>query len=375
MVRILHFADLHLDSSFASAGMASSEARRRRQELRAALRRIVDLALDLDVDAITVGGDLYEHDRVTRDTGNFIATEFARASPRPVLIAPGNHDRYVPDSLYKRMEWPPNVHVFGDMTWQSFELPGGVDLWCVGHNGPAVRENLLRELRLDRSRLAIALLHGSDTSSVPERKEAHCPFERRDVEECGAAFVLLGHYHGMRLWPLRSPRCGYPGSPEPLGFDEEGPHYVLQLIVDGGEVSVEPVQINEVAYRTERLDVTGMTTSDQVRQAIISLAESSSTSGEIVRVVLAGEAEADLDIDVGSLLAATADRFRYLEIHDRAEPAFDIDELREETTTRGAFVRLMEARMRQADGPEQEVLRNALLHGLRAFGNREVRPR
>ena len=43
MTRILHFADLHLDRSFAGLGMASSEASKRREELRAVLRRIVDL--------------------------------------------------------------------------------------------------------------------------------------------------------------------------------------------------------------------------------------------------------------------------------------------------------------------------------------------
>lgn len=375
MARILHFADLHLDSSFASAGMASSEARRRREELRAALRRIIDLALERDVDAVTVGGDLYEHDRVTLDTGRFIASQFERLAPRPVLIAPGNHDRYTPDSLYRRMEWPPNVHIFSGMEWESFQLGDGVTIWGVGHNGPAVRENLLRKLHLNSSRPAIALLHGSDVSSIPEKKEAHCPFERHDVEECGATFLLLGHYHGMRLWPPDSPRYGYPGSPEPLGFDEQGPHYVLLVTVEGQHASAEPVQINDVNYRTERVDVTGMTTSDQIRHAIIGLAGSEVPSRDIVRVALVGEAEGDLDVDVASLLAAAADHFRYLEIDDQTEPAFDIDELRQEGTTRGAFVRLIEQRMERAEEQERELLKNALVHGLRAFANRQVRAR
>lgn len=41
MTKILHFADLHLDCSFAGVGMASSEASRRREELRSVLRRFV----------------------------------------------------------------------------------------------------------------------------------------------------------------------------------------------------------------------------------------------------------------------------------------------------------------------------------------------
>jgi DNA repair exonuclease SbcCD nuclease subunit len=375
VARILHFADLHLDSSFASVGMTSSEATRRRDELRAALRRIVDLALERHVDAVTVGGDLYEHDRATLDTGRFLMSQFERLAPRPVLIAPGNHDRCVPDGLYRQLDWPDNVHIFYGMDWQAVTVADGIAVWGVGHNGPSVRQNLLRELHLDPSRPAVALLHGSDTAAVPEGKAAHCPFEAGDADRCGAAFVLLGHYHRMRLWPAASPRCGYPGSPEPLGFDEGGPHYVLLLTVGEGPAAVEPVRINEVSYRTERVDVAGMSTSDQVREAIVSLSGDGSPSPDIVRVLLEGQAEPHLDLGGEALLSATADRFRYLDIVDQTHPAFELDELAEEATTRGAFVRLMRGRIEVAAGPELEKLENALRYGLQAFAKLEVRPR
>ena len=375
MVRILHFADLHLDSSFAGVGMAGSEASRRREELRAALRRIVDLALEHEVDALTVGGDLYEHDRVTLDTGRFIASEFGRLSPKPVLVAPGNHDRYVPDSMYSQLDWPDNVHIFGSMNWDSVTIAGGVTVWGVGHNSPAVRENLLRDLRLDRSPSTVALLHASDASSVPEEKAAHCPFEAEDAESCGAGFVLLGHYHGMRVWPTGSPRCGYPGSPEPLGFGEEGPHYVLLLTLGDDAPAVQSLQVNEVSYRTERLDVAGMSTSDQVRAAITALAGDNPPAPEITRAVLEGQADPDLDLDVASLLAATAEHFRYLDIVDDTRPAFNFEELAEEATTRGAFVRQMRERIERAGDFDQQELENALLYGLQAFAGHEVRRR
>ena len=375
MARILHFADLHLDSSFASVGMTSSEATRRREELRAALRRIVDLALELDVDAVTVGGDLYEHDRVTRDTGHFIGGQFKRLDPMPVLVAPGNHDRYVPDSLYRRLDWPANVYIFDGLDWEPVTVPGNLVVWGAGHNGPAVRDNLLRTLRLDASETAVALLHASDRSAVPEGKAAHCPFDASDVAGSGASFVLLGHYHSMRLSPAGSPRYGYPGSPEPLGFDEEGPHYVLLLTIEHDGVTAEPIQVNELSYRTEQIDVEGMSTSDHIREAVASLSGSEVRSPDIVRVVLSGQAEPDLDINVEGLLAATVERFRHLDIVDETQAAFNLDELCEEATTRGAFVRLMQARIDGAQGSERQLLENALRHGLKAFAGQEVRPR
>ncbi len=374
-MRILHFSDLHLDRSFATLGMASSEAAKRRDELRAALRRIVDLAIERQADVLTVGGDLYEHDRVTPDTANFIREQFARLAPRPVLIAPGNHDPYLPDSLYWRLEWPENVHIFDSMSWDSVRV-GDCRVWGAGHCGPAIRDNLLAGLSARGEGTQIALLHGSDVSAVPEGKDAHCPFDRADVERCGADFVLLGHYHEMRLRPAAAPRYAYSGSPEPLGFGAEGPHYVLALEANGRNVSVQPLPINEVEYRTEGIDVTGLATSDGVRQRIQALAGETPPSAAIMRIVLTGQLEADVDLDRQALLDSCAQYFRYLDpIIDRTLPPFDLEQVRAESTTQGAFVRMIEERLAASSPDDREALEQALQYGLQAFAGQGIRRR
>ena len=52
--------------------------------------------MDLDCSAVTIGGDLYEHERAGVDTGRFLADTFASWQPMRVLIAPGNHDALLP---------------------------------------------------------------------------------------------------------------------------------------------------------------------------------------------------------------------------------------------------------------------------------------
>jgi DNA repair protein SbcD/Mre11 len=376
VVRILHFADLHLDRSFAGLSVAPSEAAKRREELRAALRRIVDLALELDVDALTVGGDLYEHERAGPDTGNFIAGEFARLAPKRVLIAPGNHDPYVPDSLYWRLEWPANVHIFQTMSWEPLQLSDTVTILGAGHRGPAVRDNLFATLSVESGRTNIALVHGSDISAVPEGKPAHCPFTREDIERSGLDFALLGHYHELRLRPQESPRYAYPGSPEPLDFSEAGDHYVLLLTANGQSLSCEPRRINEVVYQASTVDITGMSTSDAIRKAICALAEDEAAASAIMRVTLTGQPESDLDLDLNALLQSTHDRFRYLDpIIDKTDTPFDLEQIQEESTTRGAFVRMLQQQMAAAPPADLPVLQNALHFGLRAFAGQEIRRR
>ncbi len=374
MTRILHFADLHLDRSFAGLGMASTEADKRRWELRDALRRIVDLAIERQCDVITIGGDLYEHDRVTEDTGRFLAEQFRRF-PGRIFVAPGNHDPYKPDALYRRIDWPTNVHIFRSMAWEPVELDS-ITVWGVGHTGPTIRDNLLRELRADPNSTSVALFHGSDIRAVPEGKDTHAPFEPEDVDACGARFVLLGHYPRMRMRPEVEPRCGYPGSPEPLDFGEEGPHYLLEVTINGALVGVEAIPFGEVSYCTEHLDVGPMTSSDEIREAIVRFAGEDGQTDAIIRVVLEGEVEPEIEINSASLLNATAEHFRYLDIVDQTVPAFNLTTLSEETTTRGSFVRKMLGRIESATTDAERVqLRNALRYGLQSFAGLEVRPR
>ena len=354
--------------------MATSEAAKRRDELRAALRRIVDLAIERDVDVVTVGGDLYEHDRVTPDTANFIGQAFTRLAPRRVLVAPGNHDAYVPDSLYWRLEWPDNVHVFETMTWGAVQADG-CRFWGVGHRGLAIRDNLMADLRVDGGGTNIGLMHGSDMSAVPQGKDAHCPFERADIERSGADFVLLGHYHEMRLRPADGPKYGYPGSPEPLNFGEEGTHYVLLAEAGQGGVTVEPVPINEVSYRTAQVDLAGLTTSDAVRERIQAVSQNAAAPVDIVRVVLTGQPEGELDLDTEGLLHGCATYFRYREIDRRTVAAFELEQIRDGATTRGAFLRLMEGRVAKASENERYVLAQAVQYGLQAFAGMAVRKR
>jgi DNA repair exonuclease SbcCD nuclease subunit len=94
--RILHLSDLHLDRAFSGSGHQGDLARRRRLDLRDALRRAGAVAEERACDAVTIGGDLYEAERSGPDTGRFLTELFASWAPMRVAIAPGNHDAFMP---------------------------------------------------------------------------------------------------------------------------------------------------------------------------------------------------------------------------------------------------------------------------------------
>ena len=109
-VKIAHLADVHLDAQFAL--FPPHVARNRRHALESALKAGIERAAEENVDAILIAGDLYEHERVSPNTGEFLRALFETVAPTPIFVAPGNHDWYGPPSLYRQLGWSPNVHVF-----------------------------------------------------------------------------------------------------------------------------------------------------------------------------------------------------------------------------------------------------------------------
>ena len=95
----------------------------------------------------------------------------------------------------------------------------------------------------------------------------------------------------------------------------------------------------------------------------------------MTRVALSGCPEPDLDVDVSALKALAAEHFRYVEIVNRTEAPFDVDQISSESTTRGSFVRMMQEQLSQSEDADREALEHALHYGLRAFAGQEIRRR
>ena len=100
MVKLLHAADLHLDSPF--AGLEPEEALARRRLQRGLPLALARLARAEGCSLLLLAGDVFDGARVTPETVEALQTAFEEAA-LPVLIAPGNHDPYHSRSPYRQM--------------------------------------------------------------------------------------------------------------------------------------------------------------------------------------------------------------------------------------------------------------------------------
>ena len=361
-MRLVLFSDLHLDTPFRWASL--EVARRRRQALRDTLDTIVELAEEVQADALCCGGDLYEHDRVAPDTAAVLRDAFARVAPLPVLLAPGNHDWLGPQSLYARTEWTSNVHIFDEDRLQPYELTSGLTVWGAAHKRPAGTAGFLNGFEVDsKDAVHLALFHGSLRSGLPleeDGKQPHAPFDAEQIPAAGLHHAMVGHFHT----PADKEWHTYPGNPDPLEFGEEGDRGAVVLEVeDDGSVSRKRHMVAQTDVSDLTVDVTGCSSRQDIRGRVATAL--AGLSG-IVRVTLEGEVEPDIDVNLVDLDGVATHLEALVSRLGRVTVAYDLDAITKETSVRGQFVQdVLAAEL----DPDTE--RRVLITGLRALEGRD----
>ena len=358
-MKLLHFADLHLDAPFAWA--PPETARLRRRNRREALTRIVALAEAESVDAILCAGDLFEQDRIGPDSVEFLRSTFERTDRR-VFLAPGNHDWISARSPYALVEWSPNVHVFTEDRLRPVELADGVTLWGAAHRAPANTDDLFAGFRADRGGVNLALAHASERAALAWQesgKAPHAPFDAAGLPGTGLAHAFLGHYHVPRDAEYHT----YPGNPDPLDFGETGERgAVIATVAESGTVARERRDVSVSEVHDLAVNVDGATHSDEV--AAIVRERLSQLAGS-VRVTLSGELAPSVQLDPREL-ERTGDHLEGLVVRvSGLRIGYDLAGIGAESTVRGQFVR---SAIEEVADPE--LRRRVILTGLRALEGR-----
>jgi len=358
-VKLLLFADLHLDAPFAWA--RPETARLRRANRRETLTRILALADAERVDAVLCAGDLFEHDRVTPDTVAFLRASFARTDRR-IVLAPGNHDWLSPRSPYALTDWSPNVHLFTEARLAPLTLADGLTLWGAAHRARARRDGFFVGFRPDREGIHLALAHASERSLLGWQeagKQPHAPFDAAELVGAGLSHAFLGHYH----LPRDAERHTYPGNPDPLEFGEDGDRgAVLIEVAPDGTVQRERrrVAVSEVSDVTVSID-------DARHGSDVQAAVTAAIAGlrGCVRVTVEGELTHGVSLDLQELqrLGSHLDGLQVRA--GRIGIGYDLEGVAAESTVRGQFVRDALAEME-----DDEMRRKVVITGLRALEGR-----
>ena len=289
MIRLLHSADIHLDSPLKSLALRDAAlAGRVRAATRAAFARIVDLALAERVAAVLIAGDLFDGAERSARTAAFLTAQLdrLRATGIRVFYIKGNHDAENP--ITGEVELPENVHVFDGRGGKVQLAP---DLWIHGVSfaGRHAAESLVPKLPAPvAGAVNIAMLHTSLAGAAGH--DVYAPCTLAELKAQGFDYWALGHVH-QRQVHARDPWIVMPGMPQGRDMGEAGVKSVtLITIADGIGVSEVPVSV--VEFTRCDLDVSGLESDadlrDALRAALGAVAEGLRSDDGIVRVTLQG---------------------------------------------------------------------------------------
>ncbi|MCA9450776.1 MAG: metallophosphoesterase, partial [Candidatus Omnitrophica bacterium] len=125
-MRLIHTADWQIGMRAAHVGEAGETVRKGRT---ATLSKILELAKEHRVDLILVAGDSFEDNGVDRILVQKVI-DALRLSPVPIYFIPGNHDPFVPGSVWDYPSWRQvdNLHVLTET--EPVSIPGGTLYPC-----------------------------------------------------------------------------------------------------------------------------------------------------------------------------------------------------------------------------------------------------
>lgn len=371
MIKIFQFADLHLDSPFASQSVAKAAAAR--QRLRELFCRMIKYARDGEYDLVLIPGDLYEDGYLTEETMRIVVSELATLAC-PVFISPGNHDPYTRSSLYKCAKFSENVHIFEGSKLTRIDLPDiGVDVYGYAFTSPSLPENLIANRRVSDTGIVNILCAHTDVFSPTSN---YAPTTYADIEAAGFTYAALGHLHNAPEIYRSSCTAAYSGFAEGRGFDELGKGHALSVtIFDTGEVKTvetERISFSTHSYEIRNLDVSGAEDDASVLGKIRSLISAAEYGSETsLRILLTGTVAPAYRPNVAFLERAGRAGLDMLEVRDETLPLLG-GELDADITLRGEVYRYLKDKMTSGTEDERETASLALRIALAALEERDI---
>lgn len=366
LLRVFHAADFHLDSPFAGMDLKSSDARRRTllSVFLSALHRAVEDGCQL----ILLSGDLFDSGYVTTDTLEAVKAGL-KACPLPVVIAPGNHDPFVPGGVFSG-DWPDNVTVFSSetLTYADFDALGVRVHGYAFTSDSYTAHPLSGGVALHPTYWNLLCAH-ADLASPLSR---YAPIAPAELAASGFDYAALGHIHKSPApQTLGKSLVAYAGFPMGRGFDELGNGSALEIALDRskGSVALTRLVLSTQRYVIEALDITGAARSGDAAEKLQRLISEKGYGTETcLRVVLTGAVTPGFpaELSLGRETFGTA----LLEIRNDTVPLYDADALESDPTLKGAFYRELCEQLRSPDEYSRRVAAEALRIGLLALDGR-----
>lgn len=300
-MRFVHTSDWQIGMKASGLGATGAKVREQRFETG---KRVVEAANRFGAEFLLVAGDLFEHNAVSRVLVHRVA-DILGGHNGPVFIIPGNHDPFVPGSVWEHPVWSEKSNLKILVRREVVEVPGGWLYPCPLYEKNSGADPTAWIRAADRTAINIGIAHG--TVEGVHQEEPDYPIPRDAASRSGLDYLALGHWHSVTRYPDPAGHCrmAYAGTHETTKFGERESGRILKITIGhaGAPPEVETESVGAMTWLTLEKQLSAPGDFNALRRELDALANPDRTL---------------LDIRLGGLLAA-ADRPELMRLYEIAQ--------------------------------------------------------
>lgn len=308
-IKFIHTSDLHLGRKFDIENFSLKERGKRRQELWDTFDEIIKAARNEKIQYLFIAGDLTEGEYVNFKSLKNIALKFKSIPDTKAVIVCGSSDPYNINSMYEYIEWPRNVYIVKNTECaERLNFPeDGLCVYAMSWNNGEYndRTQAIYDISVDESKINVLLLY-CDVDADSKMLPLNIDIVKNKFDYCA-----LGGRHNYAK--IRSSGA-YCGSPEPMGFDEEGEHGIVKGTLEKKNTEFSFVPLAKRKFITRRIDL-GMDCSfNKILDLIKFSGDTFSNTKDYVKINLTGTV--NTDISMSEVENEAKQFFYYIEFED-----------------------------------------------------------
>lgn len=395
MVKLIHTADLHLDSAFRSR-FTKEEAENRRQKQLMAWKELLSFAVEKKVQGILIAGDLFDSPVVSHGTMDFFLSTISEHPEISFFYLRGNHDT---ENTFRYQEnLPKNLFLFSErgkkyrlndrlllagVEYGTRDISFGENEGDTQGAGQAAEQGIGQEnahgaealskseseseeeskfLKLKEEDCNILLLHGALYQGTPkgEAVQGEEGIFLKNLEKLPLSYIALGHIHKGGEGKLNNGALwAYPGCLQGRGFDEEGERGFLYLKVEEEkkEIRKEFIPIKKGEFRIleiELLEDEG--TLACLKKIEVEMEKAGIAKEDSLRIILKGKKGLEQERNLRYLQLQLQDSVFFLEIRDECELSWNREEAMKEKSLKGEFLRVLAAADNLSKEEQEEII-------------------
>ena len=203
-----------------------------------------------------------------------------------------------------------------------------------------------------------------------------CPISVEDIKRFGADYYALGSRHeATKFMSIGASKYAYAGSLECTGFDEPGlgGANLISVACSNGELSIENKRITfgHVRFETEKLDITGVNTSNEIINRISRMISDKKYDDETALCVeLVGYVDPRFSIPTN--MESEAFGLYYFDVVDKTLPLYGTEHFKRDMTVSGEIYRSLYPILTGEDEAARLLAARAFRIALAALESREL---